>query len=271
MKKTNKFIVLLLIINLMATHNLSALDKYFTTTDGVKLHYKVSGKGKPLVIFPGYGQDITKFDKVYTELEKHFTVYCLDYRWLGKSDSPSYGYHIERFAKDAKEMIEDAKIGKFNLFAHSMGNAVAWCYFSLFGQEKVNKYILGDEAPCLISDPNWTDKEVETYTGSASRKEMFKAWRPPSKPTNMTLQQEMMSRLLNDHLGRDWRDVIPTIKVPTMIIMGGKSHFASPLLWEWLNTNIKDSRLEIIREGGHGFYDSHPEIFNNLALDFLKK
>jgi non-heme chloroperoxidase len=247
------------------------IDKYFVTTDGVKLHYKVSGKGRPLVIFPGYGQDITKFDNIYKGLESQFTIYCLDYRWLGKSESPNYGYHIERFAKDAKEMIDHAKIDKFSLFAHSMGNTVAWCYFSLFGQQKVTKYILGDEAPCLITDPNWTDQEVETFTGSASRKEMFKAWRPPSKPEKLTLQQEMMSQLLNDHLGRDWRDIIPTIKVPTMILMGGKSHFASPLLWDWLNKTIKGSQLKIIKEGGHGYYESHPEEFNVLVLEFLKK
>ncbi len=247
------------------------IDRYFTTSDGVRLHYKVSGKGKPLVIFPGYGQDITKFDNIYKGLDKQFTIYCLDYRWLGKSESPNYGYHIERFAKDTKEMVEHAKIDKFSLFAHSMGNTVAWCYFSLFGQDKITKYILGDEAPCLITDPNWTDQEVETFTGSTNRKEMFKAWRPPSKPESLTPQQEMMSRLLNDHLGRDWRDIIPTIKVPTMILMGGKSHFASPLLWNWLNKNIKGSELKIIKEGGHGYYESHPDEFNALVLDFLKK
>jgi pimeloyl-ACP methyl ester carboxylesterase len=248
----------------------SPIDRFFTTSDGVKLHYRVSGKGTPLVIFPGYGQDVSKFNTVYPELEKHFTVYNLDYRWLGQSESPAYGYHIERFAKDAKEMIDDAKIDKFYLFGHSMGNAVSWCYFSIFGQEKVLKYILGDEAPCLISDPNWTDKEVETYTGSANRKDMFTAWRPPGKPENQTLQQTMMSNLLNDHLGRDWRDVLPTIKIPTLIIMGGKSHFHSPLLYRYLNESIKGSRLEVIKDGGHGYYETHPAAFNKLVIEFLK-
>ena len=275
MKPVNTFLIkslfTLCLLVIFKSSQAQSIDNYFVTSDGVKLHYKVSGKGKPLVIFPGYGQDITKFDNIYKGLEKQFTIYCLDYRWLGKSESPNYGYHIERFAKDAKEMIDHAKIDKFSLFAHSMGNTVAWCYFSLFGQEKVTKYILGDEAPCLITDPIWTDQEVETFTGSANRKEMFKAWRPPSKPENLTLQQEMMSRLLNDHLGRDWRDIIPTIKVPTMILMGGKSHFASPLLWDWLNQNIKGSELKIIKEGGHGYYESHPDEFNALVLDFLKK
>jgi pimeloyl-ACP methyl ester carboxylesterase len=55
-----------------------------------------------------------------------------------------------------------------------------------------------------------------------------------------------------------------------MIVMGGKSHFASQLLWDWLNKNIRGSRLEIISEAGHGFYDSHPDIFNKLVIDFLK-
>jgi non-heme chloroperoxidase len=273
--KCKLFVALILVSNLLCTQNVHSqvMDKYFTTSDGVRLHYRVSGTGKPLVIFPGYGQDVTKLDSVYKTLDKHFTVYCLDYRWLGKSESPAYGYHIERFAKDAKEMIDHAKIKKFYLFGHSMGNAVAWCYFSIFGQDKVQKYILGDEAPCLITDPDWTDKEVETYTGSASRKDMFKAWRRPSttKPETLTLQQDMMSQLLNDHLGRDWRDVIPTIKIPTMIVMGGKSHFESPLLWDWLNKNIKGSRLEIMKESGHAFYESHPGIFNDLAIDFFKK
>ena len=92
-----------------------------------------------------------------------------------------------------------------------------------------------------------------------------------AQPESLTLQQDMMSRLLNDHLGRDWRDVIATIKVPTMIVMADKSHFESPLLWQWLNNHIKGSRLEVIKGAGHGFYETHPDVFNHLAMDFLKK
>jgi pimeloyl-ACP methyl ester carboxylesterase len=55
-----------------------------------------------------------------------------------------------------------------------------------------------------------------------------------------------------------------------MIVMGGKSHFASQLLWDWLHKNIQGSRLEIMKEAGHGFYDSHPEQFNSIVLDFLE-
>lgn len=170
-------------------------------------------------------------------------------------------------------MIEDAKIDEFYLFAHSMGNTVAWNYFSLFGQDKVKKYILGDEAPCLITDPAWTLQERETYTGSKEERDMWTAFRLPSligeQKENKTTRDIMIVRLLTTHLANDWKDILPTIKIPTMILMGGKSHFASPLLWDWLNKTIEGSQLEIISEGGHGYYESHPQIFNQKLKSFF--
>jgi len=151
-----------------------------------------------------------------------------------------------------------------------MGNTVAWCYFSMFGENQVLKYILGDEAPCLISNPVWIDDENETYTGSPQRRELFTAFQFIGQKGSNDLKQNMMRRLLLDHLANDWRDIIPTIHVSTMIIMGGKSHFASQHLWNWLHNNIKGSRLEIMKDSGHGFYESYPDVFNDLVIDFLK-
>lgn len=248
-------------------------DQYFMTSDEVKLHYRVEGSGPVLVIFPGLGQSSSNFNEVYEGLKPYFTIYTLDYRWHGQSDDPEYGVHISRFAMDAKEMIDKAGIDEFYLFAHSMGNTVAWNYFSLFGQDKVKKYILGDEAPALITDPTWTDVERESYTGSKEMRELWTAFRFPSligeQKENKTTREKMMVRLLTTHIANDWRDILPTIKVPTLILMGGKSHFASPLLWNWMNETIKGSQLEIIEEGGHGYYSSHPEIFNRLVKTYF--
>lgn len=257
----------------MAQKPSSGEDRYFTTSDNVRLHYRVAGTGPALVVFPGYGQSGKNFDQVYEGLKNDFTIYTLDYRWHGKSDDPGYGVHISRFAMDAKEMIDDAGIDIFYLFAHSMGNTIAWNYFMLFGQQRVKKYILGDEVPCLITDPSWTAEEKETYTGSAADKDLWTAFRMPSivgqPKAEKTLRDKMMERLLVAHLGNDWRDIILTIQIPTMILMGGKSHFASPLLWNWLHENIKGSRLEVIKDGGHGYYTSHPQLFNKIVKEYF--
>lgn len=276
MKKIALIICMFFITGIVKTFSQN-IDKnknhFFTTSDGVRLHYRVEGSGPALVIFPGYGQAASTFDMVYDGLKQYFTIYTLDYRWLGESESPAYGAHISRFAMDAKEMIDDAGIDSFYLFAHSMGNTVAWNYFSLFGQDKIKKYILGDEAPCLITDPSWTAVEKETYTGSATDKDIWTAFRMPSivgqPKKDKTIRDVMMERLLTEHLGNDWRDIIPSIKIPTLILMGGKSHFASQLLWNWLHENIKGSKLEIIKEGGHGYYSTQPQVFNKIVKEYF--
>jgi pimeloyl-ACP methyl ester carboxylesterase len=246
-------------------------DHYFTTSDGVKLHYTVTGTGKPLVIFPGYTQSSANFEPNIQEIIKQFQVICLDYRWHGLSEDPNYGVHIERFAKDAQEMIADTKIGPFYLLAHSMGNTVAWSYFSLFGQKQVIKYILGDEAPCLITDPSWTSQEKEMYTGSATDKELWTAWRMPnsqqSPPKNT--RELMMGKLLTEHLGNDWRDILPTIQVPTLALMAEKGAFNNPNLFNYFLKTIPHSELKVISNAEHGYYVSNPKEFNEIVTQYF--
>ena len=72
---------------------------------------------------------------------------------------------MERYARQLYDFIEYLGIDKFYLLAHSMGNAVSWSCISIFGKEKILKYILEDEAPYMIYDPEWTEAEKEMYTG----------------------------------------------------------------------------------------------------------
>lgn len=246
-------------------------DGFFKTSDGVELYYKIVGEGRPLVFLPGFGQSLDDFDKNYNDLKSDYQIHMFDYRGHGKSQTPDYGYHIERYAKDFEEFIAFSGLDHFSLVAHSMGNAVAWCYFSLFGQTKVDKYILEDEAPCMVCDPEWNLDERLTYTG------LFQAtdiWTPlKSELLALNSHRGMMQlRLLRDHLGRDWRDIVKTIKIPTTIVMGATSHFGSELLWNWLESNIANSRLVVFTKkenGGHDMHSKNPEKFNQLVRDFF--
>ncbi|MCZ2474954.1 alpha/beta hydrolase [Aquirufa ecclesiirivi] len=272
MKKLSKTKIYHLIFCLFASSVLAQKsDRYFTTSDGVKLHYTVTGQGKPLVIFPGYTQSSTNFEPNLEVIGMRFQVYCLDYRWHGLSEDPNYGVHIERFAKDANEMIADAKIGSFYLLAHSMGNTVAWSYFGLFGQKQVIKYILGDEAPCLVTDPSWTSQEKEMYTGSAMDKDLWTAWRMPKsqqQPPKNT-RELMMAKLLTEHLGNDWRDILPTIQVPTLALMAENGTFNNQHLFDYFLKTIRHSELKVIPNAGHGYYATNPKEFNEIVLNYF--
>jgi pimeloyl-ACP methyl ester carboxylesterase len=152
-----------------------------------------------------------------------------------------------------------------------MGNTVAWNYFSLFGQKQVIKYILGDEAPCLITDPSWTTQEKEMYTGSATDKELWTAWRMPKSqqqaPKNT--RELMMGKLLTEHLGNDWRDILPTIQVPTLALMAEKGTFNNQHLFDYFLKTIPHSELKVIPNAGHGYYATNPKEFNEIVMNYF--
>lgn len=284
--------------------------KFFLTSDGVKLHYRVSGEGAPLIILPGWTGDTNSFVNNYEELNKHFMVYTLDWRGHGLSETPKYGFRIARLAKDVYDFVEHLGLEKAYFLCHSMGNAVVWCYICLFGQDKISKLILEDEPPCLITNPKWTYEENETYTGGVKGDrdfwqlvnaldhswdeawEMFFSYFPPHKecpplperevpvpdPSDpepvliTTKDNKMHARLLYDHMTNDWRDVIPTIHVPTLIMSGEASHCSTKESWSWLNENIMGSQLAVFKAeelGQHEMHKTNPEKFNKVVIDFL--
>jgi pimeloyl-ACP methyl ester carboxylesterase len=80
---------------------------------------------------------------------------------------------------------------------------------------------------------------------------------------------EGMARLWKDHLANDWSDIIPEIKVPTLLIFGANSHFASENLWNFMQESIEGSELLILENTGHLVNQESPEEFNAAVIDFL--
>jgi pimeloyl-ACP methyl ester carboxylesterase len=257
----------------------------------------------------GWTGDTSAYHRNYPELSKHFHLYILDYRCHGLSESPEYGLHVTRLAKDVAELIDLIGAEKVNLLGHSMGNAVIWAYIMLFGQDKINKIVHEDEPPCLSADPVWTDEEDEMWTGGSQKKNSYwtlvdaleQSWEaafgifndyfpmhaqipdvpeynyPEADPpaTNlMSLDHKKHAVLLQDHMTNDWRDVLPTIKVPVLLIGGMASHCTTPKSIEWQHQQIKNSRVEIFTAEEYGVHEMHaynPEKFNKLVIEFLEE
>ena len=57
--------------------------------NGLVIYYEKSGKGEPLILLHGNGEDHTIFENSILILEKQFTVYALDTRGHGQSDKVS--------------------------------------------------------------------------------------------------------------------------------------------------------------------------------------
>jgi pimeloyl-ACP methyl ester carboxylesterase len=135
---------------------------YVTINDDVRLHYVDVGAGKPVVLLPGWSQTVAGFKHQFTRLHDRYQLIALNMRGHGDSDKPEFGYTIARLSKDLYEVLEAFELHEVALLGRSMGCAVIWSYWELFGAERLAKLILVDCAPCLIANPAWSPAERET-------------------------------------------------------------------------------------------------------------
>jgi alpha-beta hydrolase superfamily lysophospholipase len=74
--------------------------------NGVNIHYVIGGKGEPLVLVHGFGQNWYMWNRLLPELSKHFTVIAPDLRGVGESDKPASGYDKKTMATDIHELVK---------------------------------------------------------------------------------------------------------------------------------------------------------------------
>ena len=274
-------------------------SKHITTSDGVKLHYLEAGSGQPLVMIPGWSQTAEQFKYQIDGLSDRYRIIALDMRGHGESDKPAFGYRISRLAKDVYEVLISLEMENAVLLGHSMGCSVIWNYWDIFGVDKLSKLILVDQMPFITSNPAWSEEELEAsgaiFTPEALYDTINALAGPAAEETtkgfiggmvtsaiseeeknwiierNFTMPRDHAATLLYNHSTQDWRDTIPRINIPTLIISGR----VSLIPWKsqvWIHEQIAGSKLEIFEEeegGQHFMFIEGAEKFNQIVANFI--
>jgi esterase len=111
----------------------------------MKLFYRKSGQGKPLIILHGlFGSSDNWFSlaKVFAE---HFTVYLVDQRNHGQSpQSDNFDYRL--LTEDLAGFIHEHHLEKSHIIGHSMGGKTAMNYAVKY-PDKLDRLIVVDIAP----------------------------------------------------------------------------------------------------------------------------
>jgi non-heme chloroperoxidase len=271
----------------------------FVTSDGVQLSYIRQGSGRPIVLIHGWSQCAEEFKHQIGPLSSRYDVIAVDQRSHGESQKVSYGLRISRLSKDLYELLTELDLNNVAVLGHSMGSCVIWCYLDLFGPERLSKVILVDQSPFLMTDPHWTRQEVEDSGAVDTPQKVFDTiaalrGREAEQLTrqmvdgmvtrnvtsearewmvrcNLKMPRPLAGTLLYNVCHTDWRDLVPRIKLPTLIISGR----ASGIPWksqEWIHRQIKGSQFEVFEEaegGQHLMFIENPEKFNRLVMEYL--
>ena len=174
-----------------------------------------------------------------------------------------------------------------------------WCYIDLFDPERLSKIISVDQSPFLMTDPHWTQQEVEHSGAIDTPQKLFdfiaalrgneaeqltrqiidgmltrhatsevREW---MVRCNLKMPRDFAATLLYNSNHTDWRDLIPRINLPTLII-SGRASFMPWKSQEWIHRQIKGSQFEVFEEpegGQHFMFIENPEKFNRLVMEYL--
>lgn len=261
---------------------------FFTTNDGVSIHYEDEGSGKALVMIHGWDQSAKAFCNNIPVLAKKYRVIAVDLRGQGESGKPTYGYRISRLATDVHQLMEHLDIHDAAILGWSMGCSVCWSYWDLFRNDRISKMILVDEPPlCLINEGNpdgfsdnpnleALEKSILTDTVNATAgfvDMMIVTPEGKAKYAQQTLEESLKfpaqqcTFLLRNHVYTDWRDVIPTIDIPTLVIAARNSH-VKVANNEWTHAHIAGSQYKLF-ETAHMMFLEEPEAFNAAVAEFI--
>ncbi|MRW84740.1 alpha/beta fold hydrolase [Pseudoduganella sp. FT26W] len=106
-------------------------DKY-AQVNGVRLHYKVGGKGSPVLLLHGYGQTGHMWIPAMKALVKNHTVIVPDLRGAGGSEKPEKGYDKKTMAVDVHELVKTISSEPAAVVGHDIGMMVAYGYAAQF-------------------------------------------------------------------------------------------------------------------------------------------
>lgn len=91
-------------------------------------YYTKVGKGPPLILLHGWGQNKETFRQILEELKDSFTIYIPDLIGFGYSDEPDTSYNVNDYVKFLKAFIQDLNIIDPIILGHSFGGRIAIKY-----------------------------------------------------------------------------------------------------------------------------------------------
>ena len=263
----------------------------FLTSDGVRLNLTDKGDGLPVVLLAGHTAPLGSWAPLEAALlDRGRRVVAVDRRHNGNSDFPGYGLRIARQGADLHELLVDRVRDPAVLVGSSMGASAIWSMLDLFGTAGLRGLVFVDQSPKVVNSGGWklglydlTWRTLSIYVatyGSPWPRRLRRFHRPTPAtysaelmPMIQALQtpypHKLVRPLLRDHLSQDWRDVLPRIDVPTLVIAGRHSELYPVEHAEAVAAAVPGSELRILERSGHAPMFSEPEAFNDAVATFV--
>lgn len=263
----------------------------------IDLYYEDLGSGQPVVLIHGYPLNGRSWERQTTALlDAGYRVIAYDRRGWGQSSQPTSGHDYDTYTADLNELVEQLELTDIILCGFSMGTGEVTRYLGTHGSDRVEKAVLlGAIGPFLLK----TDDNPEGLDGSVFEgiketvlkdryawfKQFFDDFFNVDKLAPERISEQAWQASFNvactgsayasyacvDTWLTDFRDDLPKIDVPTLVLHGTEDRV---LPYEAsaarLPELIDEVKVVPVEDGPHNIGWTHPEVVNPLLLTFIE-
>jgi pimeloyl-ACP methyl ester carboxylesterase len=272
----------------------------FAEIDGTRVHYRIEGKGPPLLLVHGMLANLQTWDGWVERLAEHFTIYRTDVPGFGLTGPVASGDHSPEYSLYFFEQTRKFfGLERFHVAGNSLGGFFCW-YYAAHHPERIDRMILIDplsypqRAPKIMRFtmswpirlfapycvPRWfiVDSLREIYgdesriaRGTARRYHelLLREGNRQSMIQFMSLS-DLFFRTEADGQGKYARH-IADVKAPTLVMWGEEDAWMPVAHTEAFRRDLPHCEIKRYPGVGHIPMEEIPEQTAADALDFLTR
>jgi microsomal epoxide hydrolase len=258
------------------------INRYFLTSDSVRIHYTDIGTGEVIIFVPGLSCPLEIWKHQVDFFKSKYRVIAMDPRSHGRSEITTKGLYLERMGQDILDLIQYIGQKPLTIVGHSYG---VWEILSLleqFGVEVASSVVL-------------VDNRMERQVTVESTKNAMKSWSARQKnPVEATEglfrncfanqpSEEFLQTLIDLSLNmpgslffaigangllvdRDWWQVLEKATIPILYTYARERYTESA---NKMKSQIPNAKVEHFPGAGHCLMVDEPDRFNRILESFL--
>lgn len=253
----------------------------YTASDSQTLHVKVIGQGPAVIFLHAWTSSHRDWLRCAQALADENRCFCWDARGHGGhaltvGSEPDVG----RMADDLNDLMLHFQLKQPLLLGHSMGALTIWEYIRRYGCDNIGKLCFVDQSPKLITTAEWKHGIYGEFSESRNREFVALMERDFAEAVLRLVAESNNRRAREDYISNsagfqrireslqtldpaplisvwkslclaDYRDVLPQISVPTLLVHGDESHFYSVELGRYVRDSIPNAQLRVYEGTDH--------------------
>ncbi len=255
---------------------MAVTPQHFAQVEGLRLHFRLRGEGPPLLMLHGWGTNSLSFGTASLALEKRFRTLLPDLPGFGFSEMPPTAWGAADYARAVASLLDQTSFGACDVLGHSFGGLVGTA-LATSRPDLVNRLVV--VASPVVRLPPAPGVKARNQSYAMVRKvatllpplrERLLEWGRMRYGSEDYRNAGPMRPTIVRVLSENWRDALPSVKAPTLLIYGENDEDVPlAVAHAAIEALPRGAELVVIPGAGHFPFLDDTEAFVEAVSRFL--